>query len=90
MAYSLTDGEDFVEIGHAGKFFFKEGLFQVGASYTWKGNTINPTTPPSFVDEVEADGASSVSTASKYPIIDNLGNEYEEIIGGRPPKRPRS
>lgn len=86
MAYSLTDGEDFVEIEYNGKYYFKKGTFVVGAPYTLQGSTITPTA----VLEVEADGASSVSTKSKYPIIDDFNNELEEIIGNRPPRRPRT
>ncbi len=85
MSYSLTNGEDFVEIEYNGKFFFKKGTFPVGLPLTYMGNQITP----SVVDEVEADGASTVTTKSKNPITDTYGHQYEEIVGGRPAKRPR-
>jgi len=85
MSYSLADGEDFVEIEYAGKYYFKKGTFPVGTSMTLAGNPITPVA----VSEVEADGASTVTTKSKNPIIDNFGHQYEEIVGGRPASRPR-
>ena len=85
MSYSLLDGDDFVEIEYQSKYYFKKGTFPVGTPFTLQGNPITP----SVVSEVEADGASTVTTKSKNPIIDTYGHQYEEIVGGRPASRPR-
>jgi hypothetical protein len=85
MNITLNDGDDFVEITYNGNYYIKKGTFTPGTTFNLQGHAVSP----SLVDEVEADGASTVTTASKFPIIDSNSNEYEKIIGGRPPKRPR-
>lgn len=81
---NLTNGEDFIMLEYNGNAFLKEGTFPPGTSYSYAGLSVVPST----IHIVESDGNQQITVDTGF-IVDNFGNEYFLIVGGRPQYRVR-
>lgn len=80
---SLLNGQDITVLGVASNSYILTNGNAVGSTFTLHGIPVTP-----IVDECESDGAQTVEV-NTIQVIDNLGNVFFELVGGRPRTRVR-